>query len=173
MLVINIEEQNAENIYNVHGDVHFEYSKEVVEHLKEQKQKELRSVTSISFLEILVKEFSTKKLIERPELMKDLDKILEFSNQVLIFGEPGIGKTTFLFQLLKSKPEVLYISVRDVSPISIVSYLINKIRAKNNQDLLEVENLNYAIDLLRAELQNAEQYFIIDDCEKIECSPIN
>ena len=161
-----LKEQHADTIYNVQGGLHLHNSPEVIAELNRQKQEQLRQISSVSFLSLLSKEFSDKQLIERSYIHDYIRNALNETGQLLLHGEPGIGKTTTLYQFIASFDNVVYISVKDKSPISVISYLINKIRINNHKDLVEITDVNQGIELLRFELQFTNLILVIDDCEQ-------
>lgn len=163
---MDIESQKAETIYNVAGDMYLEYSEENVAILNKNNQKKLKELNSISYFEILSKEYSKKKLIDRETEISKIKKRLDENQQLILYGEPGIGKTTILFQLSSKLENLVYISIKDKSPISIVTHLVNKIRLFNCDDLLEFKDLDDALEWLQICLQKSKQCFIIDDCEQ-------
>lgn len=163
---MKIETQNAEIIYNVAGNMHLHNSPEVVALLNQSKQEKLREINSISFFEILSKEFSEKKLIERNIELEEIEKRLGKHRQLILHGEPGLGKTTTLFQLSRRLDNIIYISAKSKSPISVLSYLVNKIRLSTGDDLLELKDVDEACEWLQASLQKSKHCFIIDDCEQ-------
>ncbi|MDO5655760.1 MAG: tetratricopeptide repeat protein [Flavobacteriaceae bacterium] len=163
---MKIETQNAETIYNVAGNMHLHNSPEVVALLNQSKQEKLREINSISFFEILSKEFSEKKLIERNIELEEIEKRLGEHRQLILHGEPGLGKTTTLFQLSRRLENLVYISAKSKSPISVLSYLVNKIRLSTGDDLLELKDVDEACEWLQASLQKSKHCFIIDDCEQ-------
>ncbi len=162
---MEIESQNAETIYNVAGSMHLHNSPEVVAILNKDKQDKLKELNSISFFEILSKEYSERNLIERKIEITKIKERLDKTHQLILHGEPGLGKTTTLFQLSKKLENLVYISVKGKSPISVVTYLINKIRLSNGDELLEIKDIDEAFEWLQSSLQKSKQCFIIDDCE--------
>lgn len=163
---MNIKNQNAETIYNINGDMHLHSSPEVAELLNKDKQANLRELYEISFWDVLLKEYSGKKIIARNDELLRIREKLENTQQLILYGEPGLGKTTMLVQLAKELNNVIYISVKGKTPISIISYLTNKIRLANGDDLLELNDENNAFDWLQSSLQKSRHCFIIDDCEQ-------
>lgn len=163
---MKIETQNAQTIYNVAGNMHLHNYPEVVELLNKEKQEKLKELNSISYYEIISKEYFQKKLVERASEISKIKSRLDETNQLILFGEPGLGKTTTLFQLSKDLENLVYVSVKSKSPISVVSYLINKIRLTNGDELLEIKDIDEAFEWLQSNLQKSKQYFIIDDCEQ-------
>ena len=99
---MEIESQNAETIYNVAGSMHLHNSPEVVAILNKDKQDKLKELNSISFFEILSKEYSERNLIERKIEITKIKERLDKTHQLILHGEPGLGKTTTLFQLSKN-----------------------------------------------------------------------
>lgn len=162
---MKIESQNAETIYNVAGSMHLHNSPEVVAILNKEKQDKLKELNSISFFDILSKEYSERNLIERETEIVKIKERLDKSSQLILHGEPGLGKTTTLFQLSKKLENLVYISVKGKSPIFIVTYLINKIRLANGDELLEIKDIDEAFEWLQSSLQKSKQCFIVDDCE--------
>ncbi|MBX2896827.1 MAG: tetratricopeptide repeat protein [Cyclobacteriaceae bacterium] len=160
-----ITEQNADNIYNIQGGMHLHQSDEVVALLEKQKQQDLNFLTSIDFLDILRNEYGKQKLIVRKDIVEDVLSKLEHSQQLVLHGPPGIGKTTLVYQLIESK-QVVYVSVKDRSSVNVLFYLVNKMRRQSNRDLIELTDIDRAFDYIQAELQDATQYFLVDDCER-------
>lgn len=165
---MNIENQKAKNIYNIAGDLHVQNSPEVIAILNKDKQVKLKELSSISFFDILQKEYSERTLIEREVEISQIKQKLNETQQLILFGDPGIGKTTSLFQLSREFENIVYISAKSKSPIAIISYLINKIRLSNNEELLEIKELEEAFEWFQVNLQKSKQFFIIDDCEQDE-----
>ncbi|WP_123922157.1 NB-ARC domain-containing protein [Flavobacterium plurextorum] len=159
--------QSAHTIYNVAGGLHINNSPEMLELLNKQKQEKLQELYSTPFFEALSEGLSKKKLIERKDKVSKIQDVLEEHNQLIFYGEPGMGKTTILYQFAKNLENVIYISVKDKSPISIFSYLINKIRQLNDDDLLEVVDVDQAVEWLQSSLQKTSATIIIDDCEQL------
>ncbi|MFV8357611.1 NB-ARC domain-containing protein [Flavobacterium sp. XS1P32] len=167
MEIIDIPSQSAHTIYNVAGGLHINNSPEMLELLNKQKQEKLQELYSTPFFEALSEGLSKKKLIERKDKVSKIQNVLEEHNQLIFYGEPGMGKTTILYQFAKDLKKVIYISVKDKSPISIFSYLINKIRQLNDEDLLEVVDIDQAVEWLQSSLQKTSATIIIDDCEQL------
>ena len=71
---MEIQNQNAETIYNVAGSMHLHNSPEVVALLNKDKQEKLKELNSISFFEILSKEYSERTLIEREAEIIEIKK---------------------------------------------------------------------------------------------------
>lgn len=163
---MNIREQNAENIYNIAGDMELHNSPEVVALLKTEKQEKLKELNSLSYFDILSNEFSSKKLIHRTSEIENIESLLKEKKQILLCGDPGIGKTTLIFQISEKIDTPIYISVKSKSPVSVISYLVNKIRLSNSKELLEIKDLDGGLEWLQVCLQKSNQFFIIDDCEQ-------
>ncbi|WP_306540545.1 NB-ARC domain-containing protein [Dysgonomonas sp.] len=162
-----IENQNANTIYNIGGD-YINESPEVVLMLKAEKQKKLKELHSVSYFESLKNEYSEKKIICRKQEIQNIKDELKGKSQLLIYGDPGLGKTTLLYQLLNELDNIIYLSVKDKSPLSIVSYLINKIRQIKGDELMEFHELDDALNWLQAVIQYTNCYFVIDDSEQNE-----
>lgn len=163
---MNIGEQNAENIYNIAGNMELHSSPEVVALLKKEKQDKLKELHSIAYFDILSNEFEHKKLISRNSETEKIETLLKEKKQILLYGDPGIGKTTSIYQISKKVVTPVYISVKGKSSVSIISYLVNKIKLANNEELIELKNVDEAFEWLQVCLQKSKQFFIIDDCEQ-------
>lgn len=164
---MHIESQNANTIYNIGGNFINE-SPEVVLMLKAEKQNKLNELHSISYFDSLKFEYSEKKIINREQEIQNIREELKGKSQLLIYGEPGLGKTTLLYQLSKDLEKVIYLSVKDKSPLSIISYLTNKIRQVEGNELMEFQDLGDALNWFQTVIQNTDYYFIIDDSEQNE-----
>ncbi|MGB5988695.1 MAG: ATP-binding protein, partial [Marinifilaceae bacterium] len=163
--MIDINEQNAKrDIYNINNLV-LENSPEVISIIAKQNQELLKNQFSISYNESLQKVMFGKKLVNRDYIIDDINNNLDAKQQLLLYGDPGIGKTTIVHQLLCKSDNFYYISIKRKSALSVISYLINKIKAQNKEDLLETEDLTKAIDIFQVELQKSKLSFVIDDCE--------
>lgn len=163
---MNVEVQNAENIYNIAGNMELHSSPEVAAILKKEKQDRLKELNSFAYFDILSKEFENKKLIPRNAEIEKTEELLKEKNQILLYGDPGIGKTTLIYQISRKADSPVYISVKSKSSVSIISYLVNKIRLHNNEELIELKSTEEALEWLQVCLQKSKQFFIIDDCEQ-------
>ena len=164
--MMELSSQEANVIYNVRGDLRIEHTSETIELLAKKKQENLNNIYSTSYIDILREDLSNKKLVVRALEIETIEGLYDELSQFIIHGVPGIGKTVLINQFTEQHINAVYISVKNKSPLSIFSYLTNKIRGHNNEDLLECENLEYSQNALRAELQKTEHLFIVDDCEK-------
>jgi len=163
---MELSSQEAKVIYNVRGDLRIEHTSETIELLAKKKQENLNNIYSTSYIDILREDLSNKKLVVRALEIETIEGLYDELSQFIIHGVPGIGKTVLINQFTEQHSNAVYISAKNKSPLSIFSYLTNKIRRLNNEDLLECENLEYSQNALRAELQKTEHLFIVDDCEK-------
>lgn len=164
--MMEFSSQEANVIYNVRGDLRIEHTSETIELLAKKKQENLNNIYSTSYIDILREDLSNKKLVLRALEIKAIEGLYDELSQFIIHGVPGIGKTVLINQFTEQHNNAVYISVKNKSPLSIISYLTNKIRGYNNEDLLECDNLDYSQNALQAELQKTEHLFIVDDCEK-------
>lgn len=172
---IKIQESGGD-IYNVLGDLNnnggtlqietliLENSAGVESTLFKNEQKKLEASYSTSYLDFLKEQFETKTLIERP-FVNEIWQKLSVVSQLLLTGEPGSGKTCALFQLSSLAPNAIYISVRKRSALSVVNHLINKIRIRQQDTLLSVNDPEEALEILQGLLRGCEMVFFIDDCE--------
>lgn len=163
---MNVKEQNAENIYNIAGNMELHSSPEVVALLKKEKQDKLKELNSFVYFDIISKEFESKKLICRDAEISNIEALLQEKKQILLFGNPGIGKTTAIYKISKKIDSPIYISVKNKSAVSVISYLVNKIRLSNNEELIELTDIGEAFEWLQICLQKSNLFFVIDDCEQ-------
>ncbi len=117
----------------------------------------LEHIASINYLDELKQRLSNKILINRTEIVEEVKQLLVNFDSLLIYGEPGIGKTTLVAGIDVSK-EILYISLRDRSINEVLEYLISYygLQFNKNEDIfLMLESL----------MSSSETLFIFDDCE--------
>jgi len=162
---MKIDEQNADIIYNINGDVYLHNSPEVIKVLNQKDQEELRELNSIPHFQILLDNYKNKNILERTVIQKELQKKLLTYSELFLVGEPGIGKTTLLYQLYKEcRSETIYISARRPA-ISVLSYLVNSICSATAHKLIKIESIPQGLEWLEFNLQQVKRNIIIDDCE--------
>lgn len=129
------------------------------------KVKDIEVTKPINYFNQLREKFMGKNILIRKNYIDDINKILEDESEVLLFGEPGVGKTTIITQISEGKDSI-YISLKRFSTLKSILYLINSIRFNKNLDLIHCENIEDALSYLEQELVNSNIIFIVDDCEK-------
>lgn len=166
--MVEIQSQHAQKIYNINGNIYLQDSPEVQELLKIDKQKELEERNSLDYFKMFASDFDTKKLVSRESLTKGLNRLLEANGQLILYGEPGIGKSTLAYQVSKTADQIIYISLKNKSSLGALLYLINKVRGINNDGLLELKSLDEALEWMQVCLLQIQSkvYFIIDDCDQ-------
>lgn len=132
--------------------------------LSDVNQQSLKAQNAISYLDFVVTEFRDKSLVERAIVTDIIDK-LKSADQLALYGVPGSGKTCILYQLSIKFENVIYLSLRSRSFLSIVSHLVNKINIKNGLPLLTVHDVDAGLEILQNLLVSAEMVFMLDDCE--------
>ncbi|MBF4692245.1 tetratricopeptide repeat protein [Fusibacter ferrireducens] len=158
----NLYQEASRDIYNISGSqyiinnpiIQVTSDKAVTEEM-ELKFKELKKV---DYLRILKEYCSEKKIISRESVVRDIYNALDGDSEMLIYGEPGIGKTIILSELAKDQ-DAVYISLRDKSLNRVVKYLIDSFEIQygyGEDDIMAV---------LETLLQTSEKLFLIDDCE--------
>jgi tetratricopeptide (TPR) repeat protein len=173
MRKIRIDSQYSEgDIYNVSGDLNVTGSLNVstltiqgsADDIFKHEQQILKEENSISYIDFIHKEFDHKRLLPRIESDR-IKSNLESSREIILSGNPGIGKTCILFQISKEFLSCIYLSVRHKSPTIILSHLINKIKLFRNEALITVDSVDSSLQLLEFNLSLTEFTFLIDDAE--------
>lgn len=163
---MQIDHQTAQgDIHNI-GTLYYEESPETLAIIKQDKQRKLQALNSVSYLELLRTDYSKRKHLERQLEIIAIDECLNKHKQILFWGEPGLGKTTLILEFAKENEEIIYISAKGKSPFSIISYLTNKELQKQNKELIEFKDINEAIGWFEATPKNSKTIFIIDDSEQ-------
>lgn len=162
----SIQNQSADSIYNIGRDLHLHKSEEVIQFLQNQKQEELQQLNSISYFDHLLDHFSKKQLVEKAEEINLLTDLLRDNSQVLLYGPPGQGKTTLIYQFSKNRQDAIYCSFKGKSELGLLSYLVNRIRLIEGEDLIQIENLEDAYRWLEVCVGNASKFIVLDDCEQ-------
>ncbi|MFI2959729.1 tetratricopeptide repeat protein [Priestia sp. JSM ZJ58] len=158
-----MHQEAQRDIYNVSGDL------TINNYYLDEKKKILikdtaKNQETINYVKNLNISFEEKKIINRKVYFEELDIALKEDKQVLIFGEPGVGKTAILNEISLNK-EAIYVSMKNMSPLRMMHYLINSISVKLG---LEFDNdCNIEASMLQFEelLAKTELLFLIDDCE--------
>lgn len=126
--------------------------------MSEEVELKFKELEKVDYLKILKEYCNGKNIVTRDTVVEDLLRTLGGENEILIFGEPGIGKTIILSELSKDR-DAVYISLRDRSINRVMKYLINSIEIAyeyNNEEIISV---------LETLLQTSNKLFLIDDCE--------
>ncbi|MDI3477785.1 MAG: hypothetical protein PWQ59_1310 [Thermoanaerobacterium sp.] len=110
------------------------------------------------YLKELNKQLAEKNLIERNWVIKDIQNILDEKNQVIIYGNPGVGKTVIMNELVIDR-DAVYISIKGKSIDRVIRYLVNSCGLPYDGDREGI------IDLFEGFLKSSSKYFLIDDCE--------
>lgn len=117
----------------------------------------LEHIKSIDYFNELKQRLNDKKLINRSNIVNEVNKLLLEFNSLLIYGEPGIGKTTLVTGIDICK-QIVYISLRDRSINEVLEYLISCYRLQFNKK----EDIFLMLESL---MSSSEILFIFDDCE--------
>lgn len=106
---MEISAQNAENIYNIKGDLILTHSPEIIELLRKNNQEKLSKIYTTSYIDLVREELFKKKIIQRTNEIDAIEQLLGSTNQSIIYGNPGIGKTVVLNQFSEKNENVIYI----------------------------------------------------------------
>jgi len=135
-----------------------------VELFTKENQAALNAQFNISYLDFVVADTQKKFLIKR-DLLGDLFSRLEHNSELPLIGIPGVGKTCILFQLSKELPDVIYISLKGKSLLTIVAHLVNKINLTAGLPLVNVVEAEAGLEILQGLLVTSKMTFMLDDCE--------
>lgn len=164
---MDIESQKADTIYNINGNLILEGTAESVREVQKANQNKLSLIHSISYFDLLDRDFSARILLKRSVLTKAIREAIGKSNQFSILGEPGIGKTSIIYSFIKEiDSRVIYISVKGKSELTIILHLVNRILAEQGSDFIGTQDVDEAYGLLQSVISTSSQIFVIDDCEQ-------
>lgn len=135
-----------------------------VELFTKENQAALNAQFNISYLDFVVADTQKKFLIKR-DLLRDLFSLLEHHSELPLIGIPGVGKTCILFQLSKELPDVIYISLKGKSLLTIVAHFVNKINLAAGLPLVNVVEAEAGLEILQGLLLTSKITFMLDDCE--------
>jgi tetratricopeptide (TPR) repeat protein/ABC-type branched-subunit amino acid transport system ATPase component len=176
MKQMKIDQQDADIIINVGGSFHNEgkiianevylnINGEELHNIVLQDQNTLKAQFSIDYLKNLKKNFEQKIIIDR-SVYNEVEQIFENSSELSIIGPPGAGKSCLLFELSKKYQEAIYINIKNKSIKTVVLHLINKIRMKNGQQLINAVDIDSSLEILQDLLVSSKMTFFIDECEE-------
>ncbi|KAF6700421.1 MULTISPECIES: tetratricopeptide repeat protein [Bacillus] len=162
---IDIRHQEAQrDIYNVAGNLtvnnyYLDSQKKIL------PQNAFNSSTKfIKYVDNLNDSFKDKRILDRKSYYQELECALNEDNQVLIFGEPGVGKTAILNQLSLQK-ESIYVSMKSMSALRVLHYLINEILLQKGLEQYNDPSIENSIVQFEELLAETTILFLIDDCE--------
>lgn len=176
MKQMKIDQQDADIIINVGGsfhnqgqinanEVYLNVNGEELHNIVHQDQNTLKAQFSINYLENLKKNFEQKIIIDR-SIYTEVEQIFENNSELSIIGPPGAGKSCLLFELSKKYQEAIYINIKNKSIKTVVLHLINKIRMKNGQELINAIDIDSSLEILQDLLVSSKMIFFIDECEE-------
>jgi tetratricopeptide (TPR) repeat protein len=164
---IDIRHQEAKrDIYNVTGNLTINnYYLDSQENILQNNT--FKGLTKhINYVDNLNSSFKDRKILNRKFYLQELEYALSEDNQVLVFGEPGVGKTAIVNQMSLQK-ESIYVSMKSMSPLRILHYLINSISLQRGIGIDPFNDPNMENSIIHFEELLAETtlLFLIDDCE--------
>ncbi|WBS75856.1 hypothetical protein PF438_05035 [Elizabethkingia meningoseptica] len=172
---MRIDNQQADTIINVGGDfinqgnliakeLYLNVDGKQLPNILENNQSALTAQYSIDYIIHLEKNFEQKEIIQR-EVFDEVEFILNEKLELAVIGSPGVGKSCLLLELSKKYKDVIYINLKNKSIQNVILYLINKIKIKNEQELLFSNDIDACIEILQSLLVSSKMIFFIDECE--------
>lgn len=160
------------DIYNVSGNLVMNVDRIVIDklsisdgHIQASANSIENSIIATDYNKALDQLFAKKVILRRNKVLAYVENMLLQNRQLILFGEPGIGKTCLLNDIAK-KYKSIYISVKDKPSISIYRYLLSKVLLEKNK-LKEIPSSEEEVlNLFEYELQETNLVFLIDDTEK-------
>lgn len=146
------------DINNVNGDQYI-INNPTFNILNENAQDQfvLQKMDNVNYFDELKERLSEKILITRTNVLQDIEKLLTNEESLLVYGEPGIGKTTLVGDISISN-RIIYISLRDRSIEEVLEYLVGCYGLQFNRD----EDIFFMFEGL---LSSSDYLFVFDDCE--------
>lgn len=117
----------------------------------------LEHVESINYFNELKERLNNKILINRTKIVDEVKQLLVDFDSLLIYGGPGIGKTTLVTGIDVNK-QTVYISLRDRNINEVLEYLISSYGLQFEKS----EDIFFTLESL---MSSSENLFIFDDCE--------
>lgn len=117
----------------------------------------LEKIPYVNYWEVLKNSIISKKIITRNYITKEINTALEKFKSILIYGEPGIGKTTLITNI-EFKNKVIYISLKDRTLEDVFLYVINSYE-------IPFDSQHDMFFTLEGFMKSSNHIFIFDDCE--------
>lgn len=117
----------------------------------------LQKVENVNYFDELKERLNEKKLVTRSTILQDIKDIMINVESLLVYGEPGIGKTTLVGELSLNN-KIIYISLRNRSIKEVFEYLIGCYGLQFNRD----EDIFFMLESL---MKSSNYLFVFDDCE--------
>ncbi len=92
--------------------------------------------------------------------------LLNTSQKIFISGSPGMGKTVSLYQISKYQSNSIYLSLRNQSVLSSLSYVANQLRVLCGEEPLRYTSSSVARDACEASLLKGSYTLLIDDVDQ-------
>lgn len=120
---------------------------------------------STNYLHPVMQDLSRYWFVERPEMLSKIEKVLKSDKKILLFGEPGCGKT-FLLGKIGMRKNGIYISIRGKTSLHVYTYLTNHLRIGTGRLPEMFTNKEEARLDLENSLQNSKKTLLIDDVDQ-------
>jgi DNA replication protein DnaC len=128
-------------------------------------EKVLTEDVTVNYFDSVKNNIDKCGFVGRSGILSEIQNILESESKILLFGEPGCGKT-FLLGKIGEKTDCVYISIRDKTPLYIYTYLTNRAAATISRLPEKFNSVEEASFALETTLQNSKLTFLIDDVDR-------
>lgn len=163
MKEIEIDCQSAtRDINNVYGNQYI-FNKPVFKLIGhagalDKVELQIKELDRVDYLNQLRKQLSEKKLISRKTIVEDICNLLDDHSQIIIYGDPGAGKTVILNEIAGA--EAVYLSIKGKSVDRVLRHLVKSFGVP--YDDCDRDGI---IDLIEGFLQHTSNFFLIDHCD--------
>ncbi|MGC2236790.1 MAG: DUF4062 domain-containing protein [Pyrinomonadaceae bacterium] len=118
-----------------------------------------------SYLKSVIEELARRGVINRGKLENELLNIIENENRLVIYGDPGTGKTSILGKIGENL-NAIYISLRNKTSQQVFSHLVSHLMVRRNQYPANLPSEDIAKTALQEQLANSNAVIFIDDADQ-------
>lgn len=119
----------------------------------------------INYLDSLTEKIGKQGFIGRTNTLSEIENALVMNKKLLLYGEPGCGKT-FLLGKIGKKLNGIYVSIYEKTPLEVYAYLTNSLRTQNGQIPKKFTTSEEAKCDLENILQTSQAVLLVDDMER-------